>query len=101
MPAGPLGWIHQMHREPGCEFELAAWELVPAELGSGPWIGPTLPRRVGDVAPFCPHLSLLLLLGGDLGCGGLGGGGWCLPLAGGGAGDAKGWGTWQGKLARS
>src|SRR5258707_15527080 len=101
MPAGPPGWIRQTHQEPGCEFELVAWELVPVELGSGPWIGPTLPRRVGDVAPFHPHLSLLLLPGGgDLGCGGWGGGGWGLPLGGGGGGDAGGGGTWEGKLGK-
>src|SRR5258708_40128318 len=73
MPAGPLGWICQMRREPGCEFELVAQELVPAELGSGPWIGPMLPRRVGGVAPFRLHLSLLLPPGGGFwGVGGWG-----------------------------
>src|SRR5260370_41901085 len=97
MPAGPLGWIHQMHWEPGCEFESVAQELAPVELGSGPWIGPTLPRHIGDVAPFCLHLSLLLPPGGgDLGCGGWGGGGWCVPWAGGGAGVAAGPGCWRG-----
>src|SRR5258708_40241963 len=73
MPAGPPGWIHRMHREPRCEFESAAWELAPAELGSGPWIGPMLPRRIGDVAPFHPHLSLLLPPGGGFGVWGVGG----------------------------
>ena len=53
-----------MRREPRCEFELAVQELAPAELGSGLWIGPMLPRHVGDVAPFHLHLSLLLPPGG-------------------------------------
>src|SRR5260221_14599333 len=68
-----------MHWEPGCEFESAAWELAPAELGSGLWIGPMLPRRVGDVAPFRPHLSLLLPPGGGFGVWGVGG--WRVVLA--------------------
>src|SRR5258707_6747282 len=81
------GWIHQTRQEPRCEFESAALELVPVELGSGPWIGPTLPRCIGGVAPFRPHLSLLLPLGG--GNLGFGGGGFVvvLSLAWGGGGE--------------
>src|SRR5258708_1036783 len=96
MPAGPLGWIHQMHWEPGCEFESVAQELAPVELGSGLWIGPTLPRHVGDVAPFRPHLSLLLLPGGEFGVWGVGGGrgvlalGWGGGVGGGGGGGGAG-----------
>src|SRR5258708_117163 len=76
-----------MHQEPRCEFELVAWELAPAELGSGLWIGPTLPRCVGGVAPFHPHLSLLLPLGVGWALWGGGVGalmtrwwGWCRPF---------------------
>ena len=56
-------WEHR------CEFVSVAQELAPAEVGSGVWIGPTLLRHVGGVAPFHPHLLLLLLLGGGLGSG--------------------------------
>src|SRR5258706_13127455 len=72
MPTGPLGWICRTRQEPRCEFELAAWELAPVELGSGLWIGPMLPRHIGGVAPFCLHLSLLLPLG-EFGVWGVGG----------------------------
>ena len=65
-----------MHQEHGCEFVLAVQGLAPAEVGSGAWIGPMLPGHVEGVAPFCPHLSLLLLPGGgNLRGEGLGGGG--------------------------
>src|SRR5258708_1146459 len=117
-----------MRQEPRCEFELAAQELAPVELGSGLWIGPTLPRCIGGVAPFHPHLSLLLPPGefgvwgggggvlqyfivigswgwgeGMVGGGGVGGGGlwWGLPLAGGGVGNARESSTWKGELHES
>src|SRR5260221_14605185 len=75
MPTGPPGWIHRMHQEHGCEFVLAAQGLVPAEVGSGAWLGPTLPGHVEGVAPFCLHLSLLLPLGGGFEGWRVGGGG--------------------------
>src|SRR5258708_38476093 len=62
-----------MHWEHRCKFVLAAQGLAPAEVGSGAWIGPTLPGHVEGVAPFCPHLSLLLLPGGKFGGWGVGG----------------------------
>src|SRR5258708_12865153 len=64
MPAGPLGLICQMCREHRFKFVSVAQGLVPAEVGSGAWIGPMLPGHIEGVAPFCPHLLLLLLLGG-------------------------------------
>src|SRR5258708_3985759 len=110
MPAGPLGWICQMHWEHGCEFVLAAQGLAPAEVGSGAWLGPTLPGRIEGVAPFHLHLSLLLLPGGEFegwrvgggrvggvgGCEGEGYGGVCPWLGGRGGGGVGGWGGWGG-----
>src|SRR5260221_1718002 len=67
MPTGPLGWSCRMHQEPGCEFASTAQGLASVEVDSGAWIDLTLPRHIGGVAPFCPHLSLLLLPGGGFG----------------------------------
>src|SRR5258708_3071762 len=97
-----------MCQEHRCEFVLVAQGLAPAEVGSGPWIGPMLPRCIEGVAPFCPHL-LLLLVGGDfggwrvgswggvVGCvGGGGGGGGGGGVGGGGGGGGGGLGCWVG-----
>ena len=56
-----------MHQEHGCKFASTAQGLASAEVDSGVWIDLTLPRHIGGVAPFHPHLSLLLLLGGGFG----------------------------------
>ncbi len=56
-----------MHQEHRCKFVSVAQGLAPAEVGSGAWIGPTLPGHIEGVAPFCLHLLLLLLPGGKFG----------------------------------
>ena len=56
-----------MHREPGCKFVSMAQGLASVEADSGVWIDLMLPRHIGGVAPFHPHLLLLLPLGGGFG----------------------------------
>src|SRR5260221_12523332 len=56
-----------MHQEPRCEFVSMVQGLASAEADSGVWIDLMLPRHIGGVAPFCPHLSLLLPPGGGFG----------------------------------
>src|SRR5258707_10601123 len=99
MPIGPPGWTRRMCQEHKCEFVSMAQALASAEAGFVAWIGPKLLRCIEGSASFHPHL-LLLLLGGDLGGGGLGKGrlGGCLPLAGGGVGNGRRLGAWGGEL---
>src|SRR5258708_14670641 len=63
MPTGPLGWNHRMCQEHRCEFVSVAQGLVPAEAGSGAWIGPTLRSEEHTSELQSPdHLVCRLLL---------------------------------------
>src|SRR5258708_30469063 len=100
MPAGPPGWIHRMHQECGCEFVLAVQGLAPVEVGSGVWIGPTLPGCVEGVAPFHLHLLLLLPLGGKFEGWGVGGYGGACPWLGERQGMIEAWALGKGSRAK-
>src|SRR5258708_7155515 len=97
MPVGPPGWTHQMHQEHECEFVSMARALASAEVGFVGWFGVKLLRGVEGFVYFFLGLSRLVG-GGEFGGLGKGGLGWCLPLAGGGAGNDRRSSAWEGEL---